>query len=79
MTKWRWWDHAVFYFFNFGFFWLIPESDGTLLLPLWISIPWILLGALLWFGCCGGFRWLVKLIKDSRARSMEAIIDRTFL
>lgn len=78
MTPWRWWDHVVFYFFGIGFFWLIPEPDGTLMMPLWISIPWVLLGGLLWIGCCGGFRWLIDRLRDRNARSASAILDRTF-
>jgi hypothetical protein len=52
MSEWKWWDHVFFYGIAIGIFGLIPWSDGTLPMPLWLSLPVV-------FG--GGASWLFLL------------------
>lgn len=48
MTKWPWWQHAVYYGLALGICALIPLPDGSLLVPLWLSLPVVLAGGTIW-------------------------------
>lgn len=48
MTKWPWWQHAVYYSLGLGICALIPLPDGSLMAPLWLSLPVVLVGGTIW-------------------------------
>lgn len=44
MSEWKWWDHAGFYGLCIGAVCLAPNVDGSLTLPLWVSLPLVIAG-----------------------------------
>ena len=44
MSEWKWWDHAGFYGLCIGVVCLAPNVDGSLTLPLWVSLPLVIAG-----------------------------------